>query len=367
MKMTAAVCHPGKPGFALETVTLDAPRSNEIRVRIVGVGLCHTDLMIGEFGAAWNNTPAVLGHEGAGVVEAVGGAVTKVKPGDHVILTFRSCGACDRCTDHAPAYCRSMPSLNFAGARVDGSATISNANGPVAGNFFGQSSFASYALTQESNVVRVDDDLPLELLGPLGCGIQTGAGGVINSLAARAGSSILILGGGSVGLSAVMGARLQGCTTIILFEPQQSRRALGLEFGATHVLDPATTPDLAAAIRAIAPMGVDYAFDSTGIPAVLAGAMACLGSKGVLGVVAASPPGTPLPGDINQLISMGQSIRGIVEGDSDPERFIPALIAHYRAGQLPFDRMIKTYPLSDIALAIADQHAGRVTKAVLLP
>ncbi len=367
MQIIAAVCHTGKPGFTIETLTLDAPRPEEILVRIVGVGLCHTDLMIQESGEAWYRFPAVLGHEGAGVVEAIGSAVTKVQPGDHVVLSFRSCGLCNHCADRAPAYCRSMQALNFAGARADGSATIHNADGPVTGNFFGQSSFASHALTQQSNVVRVEADLPLELLGPLGCGVQTGAGGVMNSLAARPGSSILILGGGSVGLSAVMGAKLQGCATIILVEPHASRRSLGLEFGATHSLDPDEMPDIAAAVRNIAPLGVDYAFDSTGIPAVLADAMACLGSKGVLGLVAASPPGTALPGDINQLIAMGQSIRGIVEGDSDPDSFIPALIAHYRAGRLPFDRMIRTYKLTDIARAIADHKAGLVTKAVLLP
>jgi aryl-alcohol dehydrogenase len=217
--------------------------------------------------------------------------------------------------------------------------------------------------------VKVAADLPLEWLGPLGCGVQTGAGAVINVFAARKGSSILIVGGGSVGLSAVMAARIRGCSTIILIEPHASRRMLAEEFGATHCLDPADIADLASALRAIVPMGVDQAFDTTGIPAMLEVAMAVLGSRGALGVVAgsAAPGGAGLPGDINRLVTMGQTVRGIVEGDSNPDSFIPELISHFRAGRLPFDRMIRTYKLDAINEAIDDSLCGRVIKAVLIP
>lgn len=369
MKITAAVCRAGRPGFAIETITIDTPRADEILVRIAGVGLCHTDISIADLGAAAHPLPAVFGHEGSGVVEAIGAGVTKVVPGDSVVISFGSCGACDHCGAGMPAGCRSLPALNFSGARPDGSTALHDADGPVASNFFGQSSFASHALTRERNVVRVDDDLALELLGPLGCGIQTGAGAVINVLAPRPGSSILILGGGSVGLSAVMAAKISGCAVIILVEPHASRRALAREFGATDCIDPAVTPDLVAAVRAIVPMGVDNAFDTTGVPALLETAMATLGSRGTLGLVAASaaPGGAGLPGEINRFVTLGQSIRGIVEGDSDPDIFIPELIAHHRAGRLPFDRMIRTYPLADINAAIDDQLNGRVIKAVLIP
>jgi aryl-alcohol dehydrogenase len=257
--------------------------------------------------------------------------------------------------------------LNYIGRRLDGSTALTRDGEAVSGNFFGQSSFATHALAYERNVVRVPDGVPLEIMGPLGCGVQTGAGAVMRSLACEAGSSILILGGGSVGLSAVMGAKIRACATIIVFEPHAERRALALELGATHALDPATTPDLAAGVRAIAPLGVDYALDTTGVPALLTAAMACLGSKAVFGIVGISPPGTPTPGDLMSLVTFGHTIKGIIEGDSDPDAFIPELIEHYRAGRLPFDRMIRTYRLSEINTAVEDQHHGRCVKAVLLP
>ena len=366
MKTQAAVAYTGKPGFKYETVEIEAPRGDEILVRILGVGLCHTDLVFSS-GAAPYPFPAVLGHEGSGVVEAVGANVSKVKPGDSVLITFRSCGACDRCGAGDAAYCRTMPMLNYTGRRTDGTSALSNEAGPVSSNFFGQSSFAGHAITYERNVVKVDAGLPVEIMGPLGCGIQTGAGAVMRSLAAKQGSSFLVTGGGSVGLSAVMGARIQGCNPIILVEPMESRRQLALELGATHCIDPKAVEDVAAAVRAIAPMGIDNALDTTGVPAVQSSALATLGSKGTLGLVGVSAPGTPMPGDVNTVMTFGQSVKGIIEGDSNPDEFIPELIAHYKAGRLPFDKLVKTYRLSEINEAIAAQHHGDCVKAVLIP
>ncbi len=364
MRIEAAVARSAQGPFTIETVELDEPRDDEILVRVVGVGLCHTDLVFKAGGPI--ALPAVFGHEGAGIVEKIGKAVAKVKPGDRVAMTFRSCGQCARCARGDAAYCHTMPMLNYTGVRTDGARAISAGDERIAGNFFGQSSFATYALAYERNVVKVPDGVPLELMGPLGCGVQTGAGGIMRSLACEAGSSLLILGGGSVGLSAVMGAKIQGCATIIAVEPQAGRRALALELGATHAIDPAAAPDLAAAVRAISPIGVDYAFDTTGVPAVLNAAMQCLAPKGVFGIVGIAPPGTPMPGDLMSAVTFGHTVKGIIEGDSDPDVFIPELIAHYQAGRLPFDKLIRTYPLSDINQAIADQHHGDCVKVVLL-
>ncbi|MEL7129485.1 MAG: NAD(P)-dependent alcohol dehydrogenase [Pseudomonadota bacterium] len=366
MQIKGAVAYKGAADFKIETLELEDPREDEILVRIKGVGICHTDIVFGS-GAMPYPFPAVLGHEGSGIVEAVGTKITKVRPGDHVVMTFRSCGACDLCDDGEAAYCRTMPMLNYTGRREDGSSAIRNENGPVGSNFFGQSSFATYALTYERNVVKVDDDLPLELLGPLGCGIQTGAGAILRSLAARPNSTLLVLGGGSVGLSAVMGGKIAGCSTIILVEPQAARRSLGLELGATQTIDPITTDDIAKAVREAVPSGVDYVLDTTGRPDVQAAAMAALGGKGVFGLVGISPPDAPTPGLANGLMAFGQSVRGIIEGDSDPDTFIPEMIDHYRAGRLPFDKLIKTYSFDDINTAIADQHSGACVKAVLIP
>lgn len=364
MKITAAVAEgTGKP-FALKAVELGAPKDDEILVRVVGVGVCHTDIVFKE--GQMIAPPAVLGHEGSGIVEAVGAGVTKVTVGDRVAMTFRSCGACQRCDSGDAAYCYTMPMLNYAGRRTDGSTPLTCEGVDVGSNFFGQSSFATHALTYERNVVKVPDDIPLEIIGPLGCGIQTGAGGVMRSLACPAGSTLLVTGGGPVGLSAVMGGKIQGCSTIILVEPHEARRKLALEFGATHVIDPNEAKDLAAAVRAILPIGVDYAFDTTGLPAVQAAVMGALAPKGVFGIVGISPPGTPLPGDVNTAMTFGHSVKGIIEGDSDPDVFLPELMDHFRAGRLPFDRMIRTFPFDQINEAIAAQHHGECIKVVLV-
>lgn len=365
MRVQAAVATGAGQPFLLQTLELDEPRDDEVLVRIVGVGVCHTDLVFREAGMI--ATPAVFGHEGSGIVEKIGAGITRFAPGDRVAITFRSCGACVRCGCGDAAYCLTMPMLNYAGMRTDGTKAFRADDGePVGSNFFGQSSFATHALTYERNLVKIPDDLPLELMGPLGCGVQTGAGGIMRSLACEPGSSVLITGGGPVGLSAVMGAKIRKCATIILVEPHARRRELALEFGATHVIDPATTPDLAAAVRAILPDGVNYGFDTTGLPQIHTGIMGALAPKGTVGLVGVAAPEQKLPGDVNTLMTYGHTIKGIIEGDSDPEVFLPELLQHYRNGDLPFDRMIKTWPFSQINEAIAAQHMGECIKVVLL-
>jgi len=366
MKANAAVAYRNEEAFRFEKIDVEAPRDDEIIVRVAGVGLCHTDIVFKSMMADYP-MPAVLGHEGSGIVEAVGKQVSKVAPGDSVLMTFRSCGCCDRCEAGHAAYCRTMPSLNYAGRRADGTSAYSREGVVVGSNFFGQSSFSELAVTYARNVVKIDNDLPLAIMGPLGCGVQTGAGAVMRSLSAKPGSSILISGGGPVGLSGVMGAAICRCATIILVEPRAVRRGLAEVFGATHVLDPARTDDLAAAVRAIVPQGVDYALDTSGVPGVQKAALASLGSMGVLGLVGISPPQTPVPGEVNAIMTFGLSIKGIIEGDSDPDSFLPELIAHFKAGRLPFDRMVKTYPLSQINQAVEEQHNGICVKAVLIP
>jgi aryl-alcohol dehydrogenase len=338
MQITAAVVREPGANFTLETVELDEPRADEILVRIAAVGVCHTDL-VARAGVMPFSMPAVLGHEGAGTVEKVGSAVTKVAPGDRVAITFRSCGSCGRCRSGDPAYCYTMPMLNYIGMRPDGSKAIRQGDVAVSSNFFGQSSFATYALAYERNVLKLPDDVPFEIAAPLGCGIQTGAGGVMLALACPAGSSILITGGGAVGLSAVMGA--------------------------THVIAPAQSLDLAAAVRAVLPTGVDYAFDTTGRPEILAAVMGALAPKGVLGIVGIPPAGTPLPGDLGTVLTLGQTVRGIIEGDSDPDVFLPVLIDHWRAGRLPLEMLIQVFPFDQINNAIVAQHSGDCVKVVL--
>lgn len=365
LKVTAAVTPDQGAPFVLQQLDLDDPRPDEILVRIAGVGLCHTDLVARD-GGMRATFPALFGHEGAGVVERVGANVTKVRAGDHVVLTFNSCGRCPRCGQDEPSYCVDRNAYNYAGRRTDGSVLVQGETGPVHGNFFGQSSFATHALSNERNTVVIDRAMPLDLAGALGCGIQTGAGAVMRSLSCEAGSSIVIIGAGSVGLAAVLGAVLQGCETIIVIEPHDARRDIALSVGATHGLALGEE----GRVREVLPYGADYVLDTSGVPAAFARAPDYLRSRGTfgfLGVPPMSDADAPLPGSLRQVMGGGFSYRGIVEGDSDPDEFIPELVEHFLAGRLPYNRFTERYALADINKAVHDQETGRCVKACLVP
>ena len=365
MLISAAVAEGAGAPFSIQSVELDDPRADEVLVRIAAVGVCPTDVLCRDHGVG-SVFPAVLGHEGAGVVERVGAEVTKVRAGDRVALTFRSCGSCRKCQSGQPAYCESMPLLNYMGRRADGSSAISREGAEIGSNFFGQSSFASHALAYETNVVKLPDDFDLALAAPLGCGVQTGAGAVMRSLDCQAGSSVVVIGAGTVGLSAVMAAHARGCAPIIAVEPMAARRTLASELGATHVVDP-RAEDMASAVRAILPQGADHVIDMTGRADVLAAALGCLGSRGALGLVGV--PGQPdaqLALTIGGFLTAGHRVIGIIEGDSEPDQFIPELIALFEQGRFPFDRLVQTYPFTDINEAIENQHRGDCIKPVLI-
>jgi aryl-alcohol dehydrogenase len=365
MQITAAVTRQAHTKFCIEEIELEGPREDEILVKIAAVGLCHTDLLVTEAVLPFA-FPAVLGHEGAGIVHQVGARVTKVKPGDHVLMSFNSCGKCGSCTSGKPCYCVHFTTQNYGGARADGSSPLCACGNRVHANFFGQSSFASHAIGNERNVVKIRNDVDFAMLAPLGCGVQTGAGAVMRSLNAEAGSSIVIFGGGSVGLSAVMGAKIKGCETIILVEPVAARRQLGLELGATHVINPGGA-DVAALVRGISPDGVNYAVDTSGVTAALQAALQSLAMHGTLGLVGVpSNPEAELSVSIIGAISAGLTVKGIIEGDSVPDEFLPELVEHFRQGRLPLDKIVKTYPFADINKAVEDHKAGTCVKAVLL-
>lgn len=360
----AAVMPAANSRFEIQEISVDDPQPGEVLVDIKAVGICHSDLVMvsGAFGTAF---PAVFGHEGAGVVLEVGEGVTKVAPGDKVLLTFNSCGECARCREDDPSYCEHFTALNMACARADGSSRLHSHGKALSDNFFGQSSFASKAIAGERNVIKLSDDADLAALAPLGCGIQTGAGAVIRSLEAREGQSLVVIGGGSVGLSAVIGGKIAGCSPIILVEPQEVRRDLGTEVGADQTIDPGAG-DLVQQVRAIVPGGTDLVVDTSGNPGALSAALAMIANKGKLGLVGLpSAVDAALPVPLIQWLTQGGTVRGIVEGDSDPDTFLPELISHYEAGRLPFDRFVKTYPFERINEAIADAHSGKAVKVVL--
>jgi aryl-alcohol dehydrogenase len=363
MDIQAALLREPKAAFSIETVQLDAPRADEVLVEIVASGLCHTDLSVRDGVIPFPALPNVLGHEGSGVVIAVGSAVRKVAVGDPVALSFASCGACPACKAGTPARCDNFLPANFMGRRSDGSCTHHQHAEDINGCFFGQSSFASHALVRERHVVKVPRDVPLELLGPLGCGIQTGAGTILNHLRPQPGSSVAVFGAGAVGLSAVMAAKIAGCATIIAVDVQAARLALARELGATHALH-AREEDVLARIKDITGAGADCAVEATGVPEVVAQSIRSVRRLGHVALLGVGRMDAPLPLVLGDLLS-GAVIRSVVEGDSVPDTFIPQLIEFYRQGRFPFDRLIQFYDFAQINEAAHDAETGRAIKPVI--
>jgi aryl-alcohol dehydrogenase len=351
----------GQP-LSLETIDIAAPGPGELRVKLVATGVCHTDaaMMSGQMNWA---APLVLGHEGAGHVEAVGEGVEDFAVGDAVVLSFRSCGHCPSCDGGHPAYCDTVAPLNFSGTRPDGSTPLSRDGAPVFGQFFGQSSFATHSVVDAGAAVKVSHDLPLALLGPLACGVQTGAGGVLNILKPAAGTAFVVFGAGSVGLSAMLAAKLLGCDPIIAVDVLPERLAFATDLGATHVID-SRSEDPVAAIKAITGgRGAATSFDATSRPDVLAQAFLCLDSFGRCGYVGARGA-TDVQLNSNRFMR-GCTLHGVMEGDSRPREFIPQLIDYWQQGRFPFDRMVKFYAFEDLETAMAEMHDGSVLKPVV--
>lgn len=366
MKIRAAVVKEPSGPFLLEELETDTLRDDEVLVRIAGVGVCHTDLICRDQ-IYPVPMPCVLGHEGSGVVEQTGSSVNKVAPGDHVVLSYRSCGVCINCLRGEPSHCINIFQCNFAAVRDDGSTTLSLDGKPVHGYFFAQSSFSQYAIANVSNTVKVPDniDVPLENLGPLGCGFQTGAGAVMNTLNPRAGSSLIVFGCGSVGIAAIMAAKIVGCRTIIAVDPKPERRNIAEQLGATHSLDP-NSDDPVAKAHAITNYGADYSLECTGIASVFRQSVDALAVNGTCGLIGSAPPGTEVTLDMNSIM-FGRTVKGIIEGDSIPDVFIPELIHLYQQGLFPIDKLITTYPLDDIETAVTDMQSGKVLKPILIP
>lgn len=360
---TAAVLRAAGGPLSLEQVQVGELAPDEVLVRIVGVGICHTDLGViaapGE-----GQTPIVLGHEGSGVVERVGPAVSGIEVGDRVALSYASCGVCDNCNSDLPMHCREFIGRNLVGARVDGSTPLSEEGSPVLGAWFGQSSWAGYAVTPERNCVKVGDDVPLDIVGPLGCGVQTGAGAVLNTIDPEPGSSIAVFAVGSVGLSAILAATAAGCGTIIAVDLDDARLGRAKELGATHTVNSGETDAAAAIIEITGGLGVQYSVDCIGLAPVVRAALECLQTPGVCASVGFQGIPNEITIDQGHLL-FGKQLVGVIEGDAVPQEFIPRLLDLWREGRFPFDELITRYPFEQINEALEDVHHAKVTKAVL--
>ena len=351
MQISAAVIKEQGGAFCIEDCELDSPRANEVMVEVEAAGVCHTDI------AARDQympvpLPAVLGHEGVGRILQLGEGVSEFAVGDRVLMSFGSCGQCKNCLRAAPGYCDQGLVYQVLGSRTDGSSPISQHGNAITGHFFAQSSFASHAIAATQNMVPLANDLDPILMAPLACGVQTGMGSVLLSMAAESGSSICILGCGTVGLSAIAAAKIAGCSPIIAVDIMDSRLEMARELGS-----------LLKALQQLG--GIDYALDTTGVPAVADAAFQTLKPRGCLVCVGVGKPGAQLSIDMGLLMATGKQIRGAIEGDAVPRDFIPRMIEFYRAGQLPLEKLVTRYAFEDINQAVADTLSGKVIKPVL--
>lgn len=362
MRTTVAVVNEKGADFSLEEVELEGPREDEVLVRIVATGICHTDIHLKDT-LPDVMFPRVFGHEGSGVVEAVGPSVRGIEVGDHVVLSFRSCRTCDNCTRGLVGYCDAGALLNYMGMRVDGSTTYSRNGSPVFGNFFGQSSLSMHAIAYADNCVVIDKSIDLTKVAPYGCGFQTGSGTVLNVLKPGPADSLVVYGVGAVGLAAIAAARHLQVGTIVAVDPMKSRRDVAATYGAISV-DPAATENVVDKIKELTGGGATCAIDTTAISAVVKQAQQSLRSRGTL--IALGLGAEEYTIDAIDLLQTGKVIRSTIEGDSDPQEMVPRLIELNAAGEFDVDGLIATYPFSEINTAVADVLAGKVVKPVLV-
>jgi len=362
-QITAAVVREKFGAFAIDRLELIDPRADEVLVRIVASGMCQTDLH-GRDGYYNTPYPAVYGHEGAGIVEAVGSAVTSLSVGDHVVISFPWCGDCPNCRRQMESHCMRGFDLKMRGTRPDGSTLMRKDGAPVYSAFFQQSSFATHAIAHERHVVKVRNDAPLELLGPFACSGQTGAGAVLNSMRPRPGDSFAVFGVGAVGLSGLMAAKIAGCDPIIAVDVHEARLTLARALGATHTINHSGRSDVVAEIRRITGDGVRFSLETSAQPAVFREAVEALMAAGTCVLLGSARSGTEVSFDM-PFLQFGRVVRGVIQGESHPREFIPQLVDFLMQGKMPVERMMTFYPLAEINRAAQESSQGTTIKPVL--
>jgi aryl-alcohol dehydrogenase len=325
--------------------------------------MCQTD-QHGRDGYYNTPLPAVFGHEGAGIVLAVGSAVTKFVPGDHVVISFPWCGACDNCRRHLEYHCQNNFGLKMSGTRPDGSMLMSRDGTPIYSAFFQQSSFATHAIANERFAIKVRADAPLELLGPFACSGQTGAGAVLNTMQPTPGDAFAVFGVGAVGLSGLMAAKIAGCDPIIAIDIHPRRLELARGLGATHVLDHSGRTDIVHEIQKITGAGVRFSLETSALPSVLREAVEALTPGGTCVLLGSARSGTDVSFDM-PILQFGRTVRGVIQGESHPQEFIPRLVDFLLQGRMPVEHMVTFYPLKEINRAAQDSTNGTTIKPVL--
>lgn len=362
MRATAAVLEAYDTPFDLHEVEVDDPREGEVLVRVVASGICHTDGLAQHADLPFP-PPGVLGHEGSGVVEAVGDGVTAVAPGDQVVIGWPWCGECRNCLRGQPRYCDKLGPLLAGGGRLDGSTALRRDGEPLHSHFFGQSSFSTYSLVAATSLVKVGPEADIAKLGPLACGIGTGAGAVLNALRPDLGSSLVVFGTGAVGLAAIMAARSTGATTIVGVDLHDHRLDSASRYGATHTVN-ARTEDPVEAVREICGGWADFSLECTGVMSVVRQAVDVVGMLGTVGLIGGGPAGATF--EVDHLTTLwGKRIVGVLGGESTSTRLIGSLLDLNAQGRFPFDELITEFPFDQVNEALAASYAGEVIKPVL--
>ena len=355
------------PGAALEhtDLQLGLPREDEILVRIEAVGVCHTDAVVHQ-GALPTPFPIVLGHEGVGIVEAVGGLVGGLQIGDRVVMSYVACNRCRRCERGKPAQCQDFFPLNFGGGRADGSTALSRAGSVVHSHFFGQSAFATHAVCPGNSVVKVPTSLPPQLLAPLGCSALTGAGSIFNTFDVRPGDSVAVIGAGAVGLAAVMAAVAAYADVVVVADLNDSRLATASRLGATHTMTGSQLNNLATHLRRTTGKGIDFILVTTGNMAVIRGAVEALAPGGMCGVVGGAPSAeAEVSVNYRDFLLGAKQVVGVIEGDARPADLIPRLVDLHQAGQFPLEQIVTTFEFDELAAAFDASAAGSAIKPVV--
>lgn len=365
MKIKAAVLNGVNEQFKISDVELDEPKNNEVLVKLVASGVCHTDATVIN-GTVPLPFPAILGHEGSGIVAEVGPNVQNFKKGDHVVIGFAACGECKYCKAGMPGACVRFAELNMgSGAMKDHTHRLHTENGQDISNFFGQSSLATYAVTDTNNLAKVPDDVDLRYLGPLGCGFMTGSGSVLNALNPEAGSTLAIFGTGAVGLSGIMAGAIANCSHIIAIDINDERLELAESLGATDSIN-SKKEDVKEKIEELTQgSGIDYALDTTGVPAVIESALSSLAIKGQLATIAVSDKDITI-NPMNDLLMPSRTIKGVIEGDAVPQSYIPKLVSFYQSGKFPVNKLSKFYDLEQVDQAFEDSKAGKTVKPIII-
>jgi aryl-alcohol dehydrogenase len=363
MKITAAVVRERGGAFGIEEVDLCDPRADELLVEVHASGMCATDLH-GRDAYYTAQFPKVFGHEGAGVVRAVGSGVSKFKSGDHVVMAYPWCGECPNCKTQRQTYCLHANDLKHGGTRADGTTLHSKNGQAIYGSFFQQSSFGTFTIANERFAVKVRDDVPLTSVSALACGGQTGAGAVLNVMKPKPGDSFVVFGVGAVGLSGMLSAKIAGCDPIIAVDVHEHRLKLAGELGATHTINHSGRTDVVAEIKKITGLGARFTLETSAIASVFREAVEALMPAGTCVLLGSARKGTEVSFE-TPFLQNGRTVRGVIQGDSVPQQFIPQLVDHIAAGRFPVERMITFYDLADINRAAAESASGKTIKPVL--